>query len=86
MIVEGKEEKDILNNEIESWKGFEYALREENRLLFDKMLTECQDNEEYIKATAARGEPYSAESLFVALILQQQKMISQLIEKMSIIH
>jgi hypothetical protein len=51
------------------------------------MLTECQDNEEeYIKATADRSEPYSTESLFVALIVQQQKMISQLIEKMSIIH
>jgi hypothetical protein len=36
----------ILDKEIESWKGFEYALREENRLLFNKMLTECQDNKE----------------------------------------
>ena len=42
MTVEGKEEKeDILTQEIQSWKGFEYALREENRLLFNKMLTEC---------------------------------------------
>jgi hypothetical protein len=51
---------------------FEYALREENSsLLFNK-------------AAAARGEPYSAaESLFMALIFQQQKMISQLIEKPS---
>jgi hypothetical protein len=73
----------ILDKEIESWKGFEYALREENRLLFNKMLTECQDNEEYSKATAARGEPYSVESLFMALIFQQQKMISQLIERLS---
>jgi hypothetical protein len=28
MIVEGKEEKDILNKEIKSWKGFEYTLCE----------------------------------------------------------
>jgi hypothetical protein len=38
MTVEGKEEKDVLTQEIQSWKGFEYALREENRLLFSKML------------------------------------------------
>jgi hypothetical protein len=33
-------EENILTKEIESWKGFEYALREENRLLFSKMLSE----------------------------------------------
>jgi hypothetical protein len=29
----------ILDKEIASWKGFEYALTEENRLLFNKMLS-----------------------------------------------
>jgi hypothetical protein len=47
------------------------------------MLTECQDNDEYSKAAAARGECYFAESLFMTLIFQQQKMISQLIDKLS---
>jgi hypothetical protein len=37
------------------------------------MLSECQQNEDYAKAANARGQCYSAESLFVALILQQQK-------------
>jgi hypothetical protein len=83
MTVEGKEEKDILNNEIESWKGFEYALREENRLLFSKMLSEYQQNEDYDIAAISRGECYSAESFFMALILQQQKMISQLIDRLA---
>jgi hypothetical protein len=74
MTVEGKEEeKDILSKEIESWKGFEYALREENSSLFSKMLSECQQNGDYAKAAVARGEYYSAESFFMALILQQQK-------------
>ena len=40
--------KDILNEEIKSWEGFEYALREENRLLLGKMLSECKENEDYI--------------------------------------
>jgi hypothetical protein len=34
--------EDILTKEIESWKGFEYALREENRILFNKMFSECE--------------------------------------------
>ena len=47
MTVEGKEEKDdILIQEIQSWKGFEYSLRVENSSLFNMMLTECQDNEQ----------------------------------------
>jgi hypothetical protein len=40
-----KQTANILTREIESWKGFEYALREENRLLFNKMLSECQENQ-----------------------------------------
>jgi hypothetical protein len=76
-------EENILTKEIESWKGFEYALREENRILFNKMLSECQENEAFIKAVNAKGVQFSAESLFMALIFQQQKMISQLIANLS---
>jgi hypothetical protein len=57
-------------------------LREEDRVLFNKMLNECQ-KEEYAKSFKAKGEYNSAESLFIALIFQQQKMISNLIDKIS---
>jgi hypothetical protein len=43
------------------------------------MLTECQENEDYVRAVRSKGEPFAAESLFMALILQQQEMIKQLI-------
>jgi hypothetical protein len=79
---QGKQCK-ILDKEIESWKGLEYALREENRLLFSKMLSECQQNADYSKAAIARGESYSVESLFMALIFEQQKMISKLMDKLA---
>jgi hypothetical protein len=71
---------NILNKEIESWNGFQYALREENAILFNKMLEEIR---EYEIAVASKGEAYSAESLSVALIFQQQKMINHLINKLS---
>jgi hypothetical protein len=64
-------------------KLFEYALREENALLFKKMLSECEDNEDYINASSSKDEFFSAESLFMVLILQQQKMINELIAKVS---
>jgi hypothetical protein len=75
-------DEDILATEIESWKGFEYALRRPNSTLFNKMLTECLENEEYASAFKTKGQRDSAESLFIGLIFQQQKMISKLIQRM----
>jgi hypothetical protein len=45
---------DILAKEIESWKGFEYALRQPNAALFIKMLKECLESEEYAAAFKTR--------------------------------
>lgn len=78
-----EEQENILTKEIESC-NFEYALREEDRILLNKLLNECQ-KEKYGKAFNANGEYNSTESLFMALIFQQQKkMISNLIDKISI--
>ena len=77
-----KEEENIIAKEIESWSNFEYSLREEDRILFSKMLNEYQ-KEEYSKSFDAKGEYHSSESLFIALIFQQQKMISQLFNRLS---
>ena len=43
----GSPEDNMLEKEIDSWKGFEYALRQPNTILFNRMLTECLENEEY---------------------------------------
>ena len=72
---------NIFAKEIQSWKGFEYALRQPNATLFNKMLTECLANEEYAAAFKTKGPQDSAESLFMVLIFQQHKRISKLIEK-----
>ena len=74
---------DILSKEIESWKDFRYALRQDNALLFNKMLSECGQNKDYIRAVISKAEHYSAESLFMLLVLQQQKMINELIAKVT---
>jgi hypothetical protein len=47
------------------------------------MLRECLENEEYEEAFESKGPQFSAESFFMALIFQQQKMISGLIESLS---
>jgi hypothetical protein len=76
-----RDDENLVIKEVESWKGFEYALRNPNASLFNKMLKECLENEEYEEAFNSKGPQFSAESLFIALIFQQQKMISRLIEK-----
>jgi hypothetical protein len=47
------------------------------------MLSECGQNKDYIRAVISKGENYSGESLFMVLILQQQRMINELIDKLS---
>jgi hypothetical protein len=47
------------------------------------MLSECGQNKDYIRAVSSKGEYYWAESLFMLLVLQQQKMINVLINKIS---
>ena len=76
-------DSNILAQEIDSWSNFEYALREESRLLFNKMLSECKENEDYVKAANSKDEYLSDDSLFMVLILQQQKTINELIDKVS---
>ena len=74
---------DILAKEIESWKDFRYAVTEESALLFNEMISECGHNEDYIRAVVSKGENYSAESLFMLLVLLRQKMINELIIKVT---
>jgi hypothetical protein len=83
---EQKEENgniNILVKEIKSWKEFECVLRDESAVLFNKMLSECGQNRDYVRDVISKGESHSAESLFMLLVLQQQKMINELIVKVS---
>ena len=64
----------VSDTEIKSWKDFEYALREESALLFVRMLSECGQNKDYIRAVSSKGEYYSAESLFMLLILNSKRL------------
>jgi hypothetical protein len=65
---------DILTKEeIESWKSFVYSLSSiEDRKLFNNMLNDCY---KYAAAINAKGEPFLAEPLIMALLLSQHKMI-----------
>lgn len=70
-------DKDTLSREIESWKGFGDSLRAEDRELFNRMLNECYA---YAAAINAKGEPFPAEALLMALIFAQNKTIGLLLK------
>jgi hypothetical protein len=70
--------KDILTKEIESWGWFEHY---EKKTVLSMTLNRCRKSE-YVSCVNAKGENFSAEALFLILILQQQKMINELIAKL----
>ena len=72
--------EDILAKEIQSWSGFADALRQEDRVLFLRMLNQCY---QYIDSINSKGEYYSTESLLISLIFSQHKIIDWLIKNAS---
>jgi hypothetical protein len=70
--------EDILTQEVESWRGFADALREEDRVLFLRMLDECY---QFINSINSKGEYFSTESLLMSLVFVQHKIINWLINK-----
>ena len=66
---------DILTKEIESWNGFADTLPAEDRKTFTKMLSDCY---KYAKAINAKGQPFPAEPVIMALLFSQHKMIEWL--------
>jgi hypothetical protein len=73
---------DILTKEIESWRGFVDSLKsEEDKKLFLKILNDCY---KYSTAINAKGELFPAESLLMALLLSQHKLIDWLSKQVNI--
>ena len=48
---------------------------------FNKVLSECGRNKDYIRVAVSKNEYRLTESLFMILVLQQQKMTDELIAK-----
>jgi hypothetical protein len=73
--------EDILTKEIESWKSFVDSLSsKKDRDLFEKMLNDCY---KYAAAINAKGQPFPAEPLIMALLLSQHKIIDWLTKQIS---
>jgi hypothetical protein len=65
-----------LDEEIESWKGFPWALRKEDLELWNAMVKEVKDRFEEVVEKS--GKTFPTDPFFMALLLVQQGMIKRL--------
>ena len=66
-----------IKQEIQGWQLFGDALREENRLLFERMMSELEP--EVLEKASLAKDP--TEVILMGAIFQQQKMIKGLMER-----
>lgn len=69
-------EPSPLDEEIESWKGFPWALRKEDLELWNAMIKEVR--EDFGEAVESSGKPLTTDPFFMALLLAQQRTIKRL--------
>ncbi len=65
----------LVEDEIESWKGFVDALRTEDREIFKDMMNICR---QYAVEIEAAERSITTEALFMTILLAQHKMIKWL--------
>jgi hypothetical protein len=71
-------DEDVLTREIETWRGFIDKLpSDEDKAILTKLLNDCYKYSLAIN-NHAQTHPFPSESLIMALLLTQQKMINHL--------
>ena len=70
------EQANQLEEEIESWKGFPWALRKEDLELWDAMIKQVRDD--FGEAVEKSGKAFTTDPFFMALLLAQQRTIRRL--------
>jgi hypothetical protein len=68
--------QNLLDEEIESWKGFPWALRKEDLEVWNAMIKEVR--EDFDEAVEKSGKTFTTDPFFMALLLAQQRMIRRL--------
>jgi hypothetical protein len=71
-----------IEDEINRWKGFEKALRTEDREAFEALMDACRS---YASAGSNSTQPILFEPMIMSILLFQQKKIKQLEKKLDAI-
>jgi len=70
-----------LDHEIQRWRGFARALRQDDRIVFEQLMDICKN---YASATSCATRPVIFEAMAMTILLDQQKKINQLEKKLEI--
>ena len=70
------EQPSQLEEEVESWNGFSWVLRKEDRELWDAMIKGIRLD--FGEAVEKSGKTFTTDPFFMALLLAQQRMIKRL--------
>ena len=70
------EQTSQLDEEIESWWGFPWALRKDDLELWNAMIKEVRDD--FGEAVEKSGRAFTTDPFFMALLLAQQRIIKRL--------
>ena len=70
------EQASLLEEEVDSWKGFPWALRKEDLEPWNAMIKEVRDR--FGEAVEKSGKTFTTDPFFMALLLAQQGMIRHL--------
>lgn len=68
--------RSLLDQEIESWKGFPWALRKEDTELWDTMISQIREG--FTEEVELSGKDLAVDPFFMVLLLEQHKMIKLL--------
>ena len=72
--------RSLLDEEIESWKGFAWVMRKEDKEVWDKMIQEVKEG--FDDTVEKSGKPLTTEPFFMALLLAQQRTIKSLLAEL----
>jgi hypothetical protein len=78
LIATQDKRRPKLVEEVNSWKSFEKALRLQDRNLFHEMVEKSWS---FSEAVENSREGYVTEAFLLSLLISQQKLIDQLLEK-----
>ena len=68
-----------MEGEIERWRSFRKALRKEDAEAFDRMMDACRL---FASAGSMATRPSMLEAMFMSILLQQEKRLTELREKL----
>ena len=71
--------RQVLEHEIERWKGFRKGLREKDAEAFDRMMNACRM---FASAGGMATRPILLEAMFMSILLHQEKVLTEIKERL----